>query len=1046
MKKAKLFFTTLVALMIATVAFAQNVKITGTITDASNGEPVPGATVQLVGSATNYGYSDGLGNFTLSVPKDGVLSVSCLGYVSKEVSVAGRAVVNIALEPEAESLEETIVVAYGTTKKSSFTGSATQLGGEKIKKMQVTNIAKSLEGEVAGLQTASSSGTPGSGASIQIRGFGSVSASTSPLIVVDGVPYEGSMNSIPAQDIESITVLKDAAANSMYGARGSNGVIIITTKHGNAGEVSVTFDAKVGVNSRAIPAYETITDPGEYYEMAWESIRNSDYFTGNLALAQSGLDASLRLLEVLGPYNIYKNIADTDIIDPTTGKLNANATDLKWKDNWNTDLFRNGIRQEYNVSVAGGSEKTQGYLSASYLNDEGYVVNSGFERISFRAKVDQTINKFIKAGINLSYANTNQTRYVNSESNNFSNFFMFAQDIAPIYPIYLYDANGDIQVDANGKKLYDWGDTGRAYGATSNPYGQAIDSINSDISDNLSSRVYVNMNLLKDLVFTANVAYDVFNTKSNTFYTPNGGDALKVEGRGYQEMDRYTALNANQLLNWTPSFGNHDINILLGHETKSDQSYYLYGHMTKFVNSSVPDFANAINYQNLTSATSEYFLEGFFSRAEYSYANRYFLSASYRRDGSSRFSKENRWGSFWSVGAAWNVKQESFLKDLDAISALRVKGSFGTQGNDNIGLTRVYENIYSVDRVDGEASLIQSFRAAPEVTWEKSENFNVGVDGNLFGRVNFNVEYFVKETKDMIYYRPLPPSQGQPSSQLVNDMDMMNKGIEFEANIALVKTRNVNWNIAFNGTHYKNVVTRIPSDYPEWGKQVGNAWREVGQPLYNYYLYEYAGVDPENGHALYNQYETDPTTGLSTGKLIGTVTSTGTATKVKTGKTPIPDLYGGFSTQLRAFGFDFSANFAYQLGGYTLDSVYQGLMTAGRAGNNWHKDIFNRWTFQNTNTDVPRVQMNEQTANETSTRWLIKSSYISLRNVTLGYTLPEKLFANMPISNVRFYVTGDNVWYLSARKGMDVRKSFTGGNGKTYSALRTISGGVTVLF
>ena len=1044
MRKFKLFLTAVAALLTVVPAFAQ-VTVRGVVSDKS-GEPIPAAAVVVSGTLKGT-TTDVDGAYTISVPSNAVLVFSSVGYIEEKVSVNGRTVVNVVLSDDSEFIDETIVVAYGTTKKSSFTGSATQLGGDKLKKMQVTNIAKSLEGEVAGLQTASSSGTPGSGASIQIRGFGSVSASTSPLIVVDGVPYEGGMNSIPAQDIESITVLKDAAANSLYGARGSNGVIMITTKRGTAGKVTVTFDAKVGVNSRAVPAYETITDPGEYYEMVWESIRNANYYTGATSLAQAGASASANMLSgYLGPYNVYKNIADADIIDPTTGKLNANATQLKWTDNWNKDLFRNGGRQEYNVSVAGGSDKTQGYISASYLNDEGYVVNSGFERISFRAKVDQTVNDFIKAGLNLSYANTNQTRYVNSEGSNYSNFFMFAQDIAPIYPIYLYDADGNVQYGQKGNKLFDWGETGRAYGATANPYGQAVDSINSDISDNLSSRAYVNINILKDLVFTANVAYDVFNTKSNTFYTPNGGDALQVEGRGYQEMDRYTAINANQLLNWSPSFGNHNINLLFGHETKSDRSYYLYGHMTKFVDSTVPDFANAINYQDLTSATGEYFLEGFFSRAEYNFANKYFLSASYRRDGSSRFSKDNRWGSFWSVGAAWNAKQESFLKDVAAIDALRVKGSFGTQGNDNIGYSRVYENLYRIDRVDGEASLIQTFRAAPEVTWEKSNNFNVGVEGRVFNRVGFNVEYFVKETKDMIYSRPLPPSQGTPASQLVNDKDMQNNGIEFELSADLVKTRDLTWSVAVNGTHYKNKITRIPSDYPEFGKQVGNAWREVGEPLYNYYLYEYAGVNPLNGHALYNKYKTDDVTGLSTGELDGTVTSTGESTRIKTGKTPIPDLYGGFSTALRFRGFDFSANFAYQLGGYTLDTVYQGLMTAGRAGNNWHKDIFNRWTFQNTDTDVPRVQMSEQSANELSTRFLIKSSYISLRNITLGYSLPDSVLNNLPVSGVRFYLTGDNVWYLSKRRGMDVRKSFTGGNGETYSALRTVSGGVTVTF
>ena len=1046
MKKFKIFLSA-VAIMASTfAALAQNITVTGTVKDVS-GEPIVGANVVLNGSTTVYALTDVFGSFTLNVPPKGTLNVYCLGYAEQNVPVNDRTVINIVLADDSQLLDETIVVAYGVQKKSSFTGSATQLSGEKLKKMQTSNVAKSLEGEVAGLQTASSSGTPGSGASIQIRGFGSVSASTSPLLVVDGVPYEGGLNSIPTQDIESITVLKDAAANSMYGARGSNGVIMITTKRGQIGKVNVTFEAKVGVNSRAVPAYDVISDPGEYYEMTWEAIRNSAYYTGVLDLAQANIYASNDLLTQLGPYNVYVGVADNEIVDPTTGKLNSNAFARKWNDNWNKDVFKNGIRQEYNISASGGSDRTQAYMSASYLKDDGYVPMSGFTRISFRGKIDHRIGKYISTGLNVAYSNTNQQTYVNSEGNNYSNLFMFSQSIAPIYPIYLYDQNGMPQYDeVTGDRLYDWGETGRAYAGTSNPYGQLMGSINSVIRDNLSSRGYVNVNILKDLVFSANVAYDVFNSKSVVFYTPNGGDAKNFNGRAYHTLGRTSALNTNQLLTWTPTFGEHSLNVLLGHEIKTDSGYELEGHMTDFVNSTNPDFANAVDYQNLTSSSSSYFLQGFFSRVEYNYANRYFFTGSLRRDGSSRFAADKRWGNFWAVSAAWNAANESFMKNVDWVNALKIKASYGTQGNDSIGLTRVYENLYSINRVDGEAALEQTFRAAPEVTWEKSNNFNIGIDGRLFNRLNFNVEYFVKETKDMIYYRPLPASQGSPSSQLVNDMDMMNKGIEFELSGDVIKTRDLTWTIGLNGTHYKNKLTKLPSDYPEWGKQVGNFYRELGGSLYEYYLYEYAGVDPENGHALYNQYKKDDKTGLATDELVKTVTSTSEATYRKIGKTPIPDLYGGFNTSLRFKGFDFSANFAYQIGGYTLDSVYRDLMQSGRAGSNWHKDIFNRWTSQNTGSDVPRVQMNDQTANETSTRWLIRSDYISLRNATIGYTLPKSLTEKISVETLRIFVTGDNLWYLSRRKGMDVRKSFSGANGNTYSALRTVSAGVTVTF
>ena len=1036
MKKAKLFFSALFMLLGITLS-AQNVMVAGKISDSATGEGVPFASVVVKGTTTGT-VADVDGNYRISAPENGSIIVSSVGYTTVEVAIGGKLTLNVALSPDAMALDETIVVAYGVQKKSSFTGSATQLSGEKLAKMQTSNVSKSLEGAVAGLMTASSSGTPGSGASIQIRGFGSVSASTSPLIVVDGVPYEGSLNSIPAQDMESITVLKDAAANSMYGARGSNGVIIITTKRGAAGKVNINFDAKVGVNSRAVPSYDVISDPGEYYEMAWEAIRNGVYYTGVMDLAQANDYASSNLLAVLGPYNIYKGVADNAIIDPATGKLNSAARELKWNDLWNRDVFRPGVRQEYNVSASGGSDRTQAYMSASFLQDEGYVPQSGFSRISLRAKVDHSIGKYIKAGLNMAYSNTDQRTYAGSESSNYSNLFMFSQDIAPIYPIYLYDENGVRQKNERGQDLFDWGETGRAYGASSNPFGQMLSSQISTIRDNISSRGYINFNIRPDLVLSVNAAYDVFNTKANEYQTPIGGDAKNVGGRGEQEMRRYTALNANQLLTWTPTFGEHGLNVLLGHETKSDQSYSLYGHMTNFVNKDVPDFQNATVYQNLTSSTSEYFLEGFFSRVEYNYSDRYLLSASYRVDGSSRFAPSKRWGSFWSVGASWNAKNEAFLQPVAWVDALRLKASYGTQGNDAIGLTRVYENLYRIDRVDGEASLTQTFRAAPDVTWEKSNNFNTGVEGRLWNRFSFGIEYFVKETKDMIYYRPLPISQGSPTTQLVNDMDMMNTGIEFDLGVDIFKNRNFGWSVTLNGTHYKNKITKLPSDYPEEGKQVGSFWREIGGSLYNYYMFEWAGVDAETGHALYNKYSDDGT--------VSTVTSTSEATYRKTGKTPIPDLYGGFGTTLRFYGFDFSANFAYQLGGWTNDSVYQGLMTAGRAGNNWSRDIFNRWTPTNTGSSIPRVQMSDQTANETSTRWLTSSSYLSVRNVTLGYTLPKDLTNRIGIEGVRIYVTGDNLWYTSARRGMDVRKSFTGSNGNTYSALRTVSGGITLTF
>ena len=1041
MKKAKLFLTALSALLAVGVS-AQNITVTGNVTDASTGEGIPFASVIVKGTTQGVA-ADADGYYAIETPADGALEFSSIGYMTQEIAVEGKTFVNAELEPDNEFIDETIVVAYGVQKKSSFVGAAEQISGEKLQNMSSSNISKSLEGAVAGLQTSSSSGTPGSSANIIIRGLGSVSASQSPLLVVDGVPYEGSLNSIASNDIESITVLKDAAANSMYGARGSNGVIIITTKRGTSDRVSVTFDAKVGVNSRGVPAYDVITNPGDYYEMTWESIRNAVYYGGQMSLGQANAYASGALIRDYLRYNVYKGISDTELIDPTTGKLNPYAYDLKWTDNWNEDVFRNGVRQEYTVTASGGNDNTQAYLSISTLDDEGYVPSSGFNRISVRGKIDQTIGKYINVGLNLAYSNTTQNLYNSSEgSGSYSNLFYFGQNIAPIYPIYQYDLEtGEKLYDNNGGDLYDWGEN-RPYGQLSNPYGQLMTSKNEVISDNISSRGYINIQILKDLKFTANVAYDVFLDKYDYYTTPVGGDAATVNGRGQQQTNRHSALNANQLLNYTPTFGDHSLNILLGHETKSDVSYVLSGQMTNFVDPNNSDFSNAVVYQNLTSSTSEYFLQGIFGRAEYNYANKYYLSASYRMDASSRFAPDKRWGDFWSVGASWNAKQENFLIGVGWLDALRIKASYGTQGNDNIGVTKVYEDLYTINRIDGEASIVKVFRAAPDVTWEKSDNFNAGFEARLFDRLSINADFFIKETKDMIYYRPLSPSQGDPATQLVNDMDMKNTGIEFEISADLIKTPNVLWTVSVNGTHYKNEITKLPSDQPQDGYNSGTYWRELGGSLYDFYLPEFAGVDSSTGEALYNVY----TESGNKGELTGTTTSATNATNRATGKSAIPDIYGGFSTFLSVYGFDFSAAFAYQLGGWTLDSNYASLMGGGTAGTNWHKDIYDRWTPQNTDSQIPRLDNGNLNANQTSTRFLTRASYLSLRNLTIGYTFPKRIAEKIAMQNLRIFLTGDNLWYISARKGLDVRQSFSGETGFTYSALRTVSAGISLTF
>ena len=968
------------------------------------------------------------------------LVISYIGMQKQEVAI--KANVKVLMKSDSEVLDEVMVVAYGTAKKSSFTGSASTVRGEKIAKMQTSNVSKSLEGAMAGVQITQSSGQPGSSAAIYVRGIGSISASTGALIVVDGVPYEGNLNQIAPSDIESMTVLKDAAANSLYGARGANGVVMITTKRGQKGKVKVSFENRTGVNMRGVPSYDILDDPQEYYELFWEAMRNNGVSQGKSYLA-AGVEASNNLINTLGGYNNY-NVADNELIDPVSGRLNPNAK-LLYHDDWLEEAFRPAMRQENTISLSGGNDKTNYYASLGYLYDNSYTVNSDMNRINARVKIDQEVNKWFKAGFNLAYSNV-KTNSPSVGSSTYSSIFFFGQQVAPIYPVYMYDNAGNKIYDNNGNPRYDYGvEMGkRPIGANAHPIDQQLNNIYKGSADVINAKAYAEFSFLKDFTLTVNASIDNFNSRSVSFQTPIGGDALNVNGRGTTEMSRYFVINANQLLNWSHTYaGVHNLEVLLGHEIKKDRSESLWAQKENFLVPDNPELDNAAKLSDASSSASEYALEGMFGQFKYNYDEKYYFSASYRRDASSRFHPDHRWGNFWSVGGSWRINKEHFMSDVTWVNDLKVKASFGTQGNDGIGNNQPYKDQYRVVSNDGAIGINYVFRGNKNITWEKSNNFNAGVEFKLWDKLTGNIEYFNKTTWDLLYYKPLPPSQGVPSGIYENTMRMRNTGVEVELSYDVFNTNDFKWNIALNATHYKNKLLELPADRPQDGWATGNYFRKIGKPLYNYYDYKFAGVDPENGDALYWADEKD-----DEGNVIGqkTVNSTSLATRYELDKSPIPDLYGGFSTYLEYKGFDLSANFAYQIGGWVYDSLYSGFMGAGTAGTNWHKDIFKRWTPENRYTDVPRIQMGSQDLGCTADRSLTKASYLSLRSMTIGYAFPKSWLAKAKIEKLRLFVVGDNMFLLSKRRGFDPRQSITGSTGYNYSAMRTISFGINLDF
>ncbi len=1051
------------------MAMAQ-ITVRGTIIAADDGEPLPGASVRVVG-ATAGTTTNIDGQFTITVPNaESRLQISHIGMLTRVVRA--RNGMQIALDTDESQLDEVMVVAYGTQKRSSFTGAATTIKSEKIEGLQVSDLGKALEGQVAGVQISSVTGTPGSTSTIVVRGVGSISAGIEPLIIMDGVPYDGSLNSIPTHDIESLTILKDAAANSMYGARGANGVILITTKSAKAGKPRVEFSGRWGFNARAVGDYDIIKNPGEYYEMAWEAMRN--LYSANHSMAEAAQMATENLID--GPeglrYNIFQGVANNAIVDPLTGHLTAaaEAAATKWSDDWTKDPYENGFRQEYNVTVSGGNSDSKLIFSAGYLGDEGYVVNSGFDRFNARVKADQKVNDFIRAGANIGYVRTNMKTYGSDYGGYASDIFYMAQHYAPIYPLYLYDNNGVPQYDADGNRLYDFGETvgmARPIMPGENPVALAEKSYRRTMRDNLTTRGFLEIKFLKDFTLTGNVSYDLFNTTSANYQAPLGGAAKTYNGIGVNSSRRYGTLNVNEILDWAHTFGNHGLHVMLVHENKNTQSKGLTAEGCGFLNFDNHDLysASTIVSSEVYSTTTEYAFEGYLAKAEYDFKDRYYLTASIRRDASSQFDKDHRWGNFWAVGGAWRINEEPFMKNVKWVNNLKLKASYGTQGNLPSG-AHLYYNKYGISRIsDGETSVAKATRGNPDLTWEKQGMFNVGIEALLWNRLTVNADFFIKTNKDLIFYSPLPPSEGAPSGIYRNEMDMKNTGFEFEVGYDIIKTHDVRWNIALNGTHYKNEITKLPDskpeeEYPDGFYRSGNWWKKGGS-MYQWAGYEYVGVNPENGKPQYNVYVDDLD---AEGNKLGTkhveVVSDLSSVEMYElkGKSLIPDLQGGISTSVEAYGVDFSLATTYQIGGWVRDTGYSSLMSATNSqGGNYHRDIFNRWTTAHTNTDIPQViwgGSSEQSISSYSDFYLTKASYFSIKNITLGYTLPQKWTRKAQIERLRVYLTGDNVWLKSKRQGFDPRTGYdysesyeyAGDAGMHYNALSSYSIGLDLTF
>lgn len=1063
------------------MALAQT-HVSGTVT-SSDGEPLVGVTVKVVG--TNAGaLTNSEGRFELNVPAGKQLQISYIGMRTKTVKASAK--MNIVLEPEVGSLDEVMVVAYGTEKRSAFTGSAAVVGSKEIEKVQVTSALESLKGKAAGVQMYNASGAPGSTSTFRIRGISSINAGNDPLIVVDGVPYDGDLNTINPGDIENITVLKDAASSALYGARGSNGVIMVTTKNGKRGQGTVTFDMKIGSNSKMIPEYNTIDDPAKYYEMWYQVLKN--YAVGSSSKLNAGLGFSeadahawaSQNLTASGSgdyglgYQVFNVPAGQEFIG-TNGKVNPNATlgnvvngFYLIPDDWVDATFNNSTRQEYNLQANGANDRGSFYTSFNYLSYDGITVSSNYERLTGRMKADYKIKDWLKFGANATYTHYRQNNTGDDEGKSASSDNVFAlTKIAPIYPIYNRDANGNIISDAktSGIDSYDYGDgsvmTGmvRPYLNQANPLSslQLDKNLVEGNTVNFTGTIEVSLPYGFRVTSTNNIYNDEYRSTqtTNRFY----GQYKDSNGIIHKGHGRVRSYDLQQMLNWAHQYGEHNISAVFGHEYYDYRTYSLSGSTKNQFSPANDELNGAVTANgNPSSSRGEYNTESWIFRTNYNWGEKYFGEFSLLRQASSRFAKDNRWGTFWSIGGAWLISKENWF-NASWVDELRFKASYGQVGNDRIG-NYLYTNRYTITPSNGDVALVASSTFKnPNIKWETGNSFNTGFDFSFLNqRISGNIEYFYRKTSDMLNVFYLPYSYGY-TNYYDNIGDMSNQGFEITVNADLLRGRDYVWSAYANFSYDHNKVTKITEKNKTMtmdgheGYTNGSMFVGEGLPLFTWRLHKYAGVDKETGEALYYKMvaktdeKGDPVKDASG----NTVMELGTTADASTSDYYLcdgarPEVYGGFGTSASWKGLDFSISFSYQLGGHVMDSQYQSEMAFSR-GYAFHTDLLNAWTPTNKNTDVPRLFFNDQYSAATSDRFLISASCLTLDNIQLGYTLPTQWVKHIGLQKVRLYCTADNVWVWSKRQGLDPRQSISGGSNATYAPfIRTISGGLTVSF
>ncbi|MDD3272850.1 MAG: TonB-dependent receptor [Bacteroidales bacterium] len=1037
----KNLFLLLTCLLIAGVGFAQT-RVTGKVISSEDGSPAI-VSVSVKGTTTGA-YTDGEGKYSIMVPSNqSVLVFSGIGYSTVEIPVNGRSVIDVTIAPDALSLDEVVLTAYGPQSKKAFTGTASIVKADEIKNLKVSSVSKALQGLASGVLVVNSNGQPGENATIRIRGIGSFSGSSEPLIVLDGVIYNGNLNSINPSDIESFTVLKDANSTALYGSRAANGVIMITTKIGRPGKTLISASASYGLSTRAVKDYAYL-DNGEYMELMWERMYGDNLRSGLVSDTEARQLATNQLTgaTVYNPYNVANPVG-------VDGKIVPGAQ-LLYQENWNDALFQTGQRQEYNIQVMGGNERSRFMISGGYLDDEGMVKMSKFNRYSIRGKIDANIGKWMTVGLNMGLSYSDQN-YPTQGGSSIRNSVLFVRSVASIYPAYVRNRDGSFVLDEGGAKIPDYGrntvwGSDRPVFAGSNPLGtfQYDDISNSRFLSNNSG--FIEIKPIKDITFRTTLGVDYYLLSGKQYYNNLIGDGTAYGGRSFRSRTNSTTIIWTNTLTYDKTFGDHHINVLAGTESYDYKTDYLAAEKRGF------DFADQeLDYgANLIVASSNRTASRNFrylGRANYDFSNRYHISASLTYDGTSRFHSSSRWGTFWSVGAGWNIANESFMQGATSfLNTLKLRASYGTSGNQNLGLFPYLATYETGWNILGSLGSIVGTLGNNNLTWEKQEQLDLGIDYALFSnRLTGSVTYYSRQSKDLLMARPLPISAGITSYN-DNIGQVKNSGVEIDMRGLILDSKDFSWDLGFNLTLQKNKVTQLPEEQKE-GFNAANSKRiQIGYSMYSWYLQEFAGVDPQDGKPMWYRDVKD-----ADGNITGreTVKTYANGTRYMVGDA-LPYATGGINTNFSWKGISLNIITSFALGGKLLDTDKSGLMSlfsSDRTGYQASKDALKRWQKPGDITDVPYLSGATMGYNSASTHWLVKGDYLRVRSITLGYDLAKiNAVKQLGLGSAKIYVSADNPFTLFGSEGLDPEQGLNGVTTNTSSSMKVLSFGLNLEF